>query len=179
MPSDEALFEQLQAGEMAAFDLLYRRYERPLFGFIRHYTTDAAEAEEIFHDAFMALLDAREGRALESFRAWIYRVARNRCLKRLRKRSRHARAIEKVRALPASVAPDPETSHLHGETAAALAQALERLPPHLAEVYALRARGMSYEESAQVLGIPIGTVRSRIHAMIGRLREEMATCRAK
>jgi len=59
------------------------------------------------------------------------------------------------------------------ETAAALAAAVERLPKSLAEVYRLRASGLSYEEMAEVLAVPLGTVKSRMHQMVAELRKEM------
>jgi len=62
---------------------------------------------------------------------------------------------------------------LRQETAATLRKSVACLPEPLAELYALRAGGLSYAEIAEVLGIPVGTVKSRMHQMVGRLREEM------
>ena len=71
MPSDEALYEQLLGGDMRAFDLLYERYNRPLFGFIRRYVADSAQAEEIFHEAFIALLkEVQQGGTLTNETAY-------------------------------------------------------------------------------------------------------------
>src|SRR3954462_13867799 len=95
MLSDEALYESLLAGEVSAFDQLYQRYERPLFGFIRGHLADAAEAEDVLHDAFLALLRDRTGaRAAVSLRAWLFQVARNLCLNRQRTQKRAGRALE-------------------------------------------------------------------------------------
>jgi RNA polymerase sigma factor (sigma-70 family) len=70
-------------------------------------------------------------------------------------------------------APHAQQSLEQHEQAAALRGAVERLPPALAEVYRLRAAGLSYEELADVLAIPTGTVRSRLHEMVRRLQQEM------
>ena len=73
MLSDEALYERMIDGDLDAFDQLYSRYERPLFGFIKRYVEDAVEAEDVFHDAFMAVLRERARRpVVGSFRGpWV------------------------------------------------------------------------------------------------------------
>ncbi|HWO19409.1 MAG TPA: sigma-70 family RNA polymerase sigma factor [Kofleriaceae bacterium] len=168
--SDEALYARLLRGDMAAFDRLYERFERPLFGFLRAQLGDAAEAEDVFHEAFLAVLRAGgAGTELRSFRSWLFQVARNLCLNRVRARRRADRALASV-AREAELAPagPPE-----GRDPAALLAAVARLPPALAEVYQLRARGLSYDELAAILEVPVGTVKSRMHEMMKRLREEM------
>lgn len=176
MHSDEALFERLVAGEIDAFDALYDRFERPLFGFIRNQLGDEQEAEDVFHEAFMAVL--REGQAggeVRSFRAWIYQVARNLCLNRMRARKRAGRVMQPAEDLedrPGEASGADEVLE-RCELSQALRRAVERLPLALSEVYHLRAAGLPIEEIAEVLAIPPGTVKSRTHEMIRRLREEM------
>jgi RNA polymerase sigma-70 factor (ECF subfamily) len=175
MISDEALFEQLVRGDLAAFDALYARHERPLFGFVLGHLGDRQEAEDVIHDAFVtALREGRRGAAPDCFRAWLYQVARNLCLNRLRTRQRAARAVENVARQPAATAAAPEHALADRQAAAALRSAVDRLPTALAEMFRLRSSGMSYEELATVLGLPLGTVKSRMHDMVSRLREEMA-----
>jgi RNA polymerase sigma factor (sigma-70 family) len=78
MTSDEALYARLLHGDLRAFDELYDRYERPLFGFVRKYLPDPKDAEDVLHETFLALLDERDrGKAARSLRAWIYQVARH------------------------------------------------------------------------------------------------------
>jgi DNA-directed RNA polymerase specialized sigma24 family protein len=77
MLSDEALYEALLNGDLRAFDTLYERYERHLFGFIRKHLTDVHEAEDVLHETFPAILRDRAGaRAARSLRAWLFQVAR-------------------------------------------------------------------------------------------------------
>ena len=174
MDSDEALFERLVAGDMRAFDGLYERFERPLFGFIRVQLGDATEAEDVLHEAFMAVLREREkARTLGSFRAWLFEVARNLCLNRVRARKRAGRALE---AATHAATPEPAGADQQFEqrqSTAMLQRAVAELPQPLAEVYRLRASGLSYDEVAQVLKIPIGTVKSRMHEMVKRLQQEV------
>ena len=73
---------------MAAFDALYVRWERRLYGFIRAYLDDAAEAEDVFHETFMTVLRAPADFSRGSFKAWVHQVARNAALNRLRSRRR-------------------------------------------------------------------------------------------
>lgn len=177
MQSDEALFEKLIAGEMDAFDTLYDRYERPLFGFIRNQLGEQQEAEDVLHEAFMAVLrDGATAGEIRSFRAWIYQVARHLCLNRVRARKRAGRALEAAGHLEdhhRDEALGADQALERCELTEALRRAVERLPIALSEVYHLRASGLPIEEIAEVLAIPTGTVKSRTHELIRRLREEM------
>jgi RNA polymerase sigma-70 factor (ECF subfamily) len=172
--SDERLFERLRRGDLAAFATLYQRYERRLFGFIRAFLDDAAEAEDVMHEVFMALLgDRAPGPDDLHLRAWLYQCARNASLNRLRTRRRGEAARAREAAERPAPAPLPSEAIERGEAAEALRRAVSRLPPTLRELYHLRASGMSYEGMAQLLGIPIGTVKSRMHEMVATLKREM------
>jgi RNA polymerase sigma-70 factor, ECF subfamily len=149
MLSDEALYERLLGGGLAAFDALYERYERRLFGFILKHIADRHEAEDVLHDAFISVL--RERRAVTCFRAWLFQITRNLCLNRQRSRQRAARAMEAAALAPATPSPHPERALQQAQSTEALRQAVSRLPSRLGEPYQLRAGGLSYEELAQVL----------------------------
>src|SRR5437867_4492395 len=95
MDSDEALFERMLGGDLRAFDRLYERFERPLFGFIRAQLGDAGLAEDVLHDTFMAVLRERDApKEVRSFRAWLFQIARNLCRNRARSAKRAGRAFE-------------------------------------------------------------------------------------
>ncbi|MBE2248129.1 MAG: sigma-70 family RNA polymerase sigma factor [Myxococcus sp.] len=176
--SDESLYRALLEGDLRAFDALYERYEAPLFGFLTRQLGDAAEAEDVLHEAFLAVLKAREaGRSARSFRAWLFEVARHLCLNRVRTRQRAAKATDAVaQALAVSEgAALPEAALQRRQTAEALARAVAELPAAWSELYHLRAGGLSYDELAEVLGVPLGTVKSRLHELVKRLRDEVAS----
>ncbi len=172
MESDERLWERLRAGELAAFDQLYARYERPLYGFILGFLGDGAEAEDVFHEAFLAMLRDPPPASL-SVRGWLYQTARNMCLNRLRSRRRGDRAAERLGAEPTPPEPRPDDKLEARAAEEALAGALARLPPLLSEVFHLRSSGLSYQEMAEALAIPLGTVKSRMHELVTQLRKEL------
>jgi RNA polymerase sigma-70 factor (ECF subfamily) len=172
--SDEALYERLLAADLSAFDDLYERHARRLLGFIRTHLSDAAEAEDVLHDAFLTVLrEGRAGRAMRTFKPWLYQVSRNLCLNRLRSRNRGEVAAAESSHHPGGEAPHPEQALVAREALAALQAAASRLPREMAELYRLRAAGLSYEELSGVLEVPLGTVKSRLHEMVQRLREEV------
>jgi RNA polymerase sigma-70 factor (ECF subfamily) len=173
MLSDEALYRKLVAGDLDAFDELYRRYESCLFGFVIHQLRDRVEAEDVFHEAFLSVLRDRRRGELKSFKAFIYQVARNLCLNRLRSRRRADRALETESRSPPDTSLHPESLLVAREAPEALRRALGKLPEPLARLYELRASGLSYEEIAGVLEVPVGTVKSRMHEMVSRLRKEV------
>jgi RNA polymerase sigma-70 factor (ECF subfamily) len=171
--TDEALYARVKRGDMRAFDELYTRYAKRLFGFLRVQLATRADAEDVFHEAFLATLDSREV-AFDrgSFRTWLYRIARNLVLNRTRSRDRGDRALGKLAgADEATPWADEHVARL--EVLRALDGAVARLPSPLSEVYHLRSSGLSYEEMALVLGIPLGTLKSRMNQMVNVLREEL------
>jgi RNA polymerase sigma-70 factor (ECF subfamily) len=175
MATDDALFERLLRGDLEAFDALYGRHERQLYGFILKHVPDRHEAEDVLHDAFLAVLrEGRGGARVTCFRAWLFQVARNLCRNRARSRQRADRAMEAVARAPAAPQAHPDRALEERQAAEALRRAVSRLPDRLAELYQLRAGGLSYEELARTLALPLGTVKSRMHEMVRRLQQEMS-----
>jgi RNA polymerase sigma-70 factor (ECF subfamily) len=101
-------------------------------------------------------------------------VARHLCLNRARTRERAARAVDLMGRAEPEPAAQPQHLLEAREGAEALSLAVARLPTGLAELYRLRTAGLSYEELADILGVPLGTIRSRLHEMVNRLREEVS-----
>lgn len=171
--SDEELYHRVRRGDLLAFDVLYGRYERRLLGFICKLVHNHHDAEDLFHEAFVSVLRSREvSFDRGSFCGWLYRIARNQCLNHLRSGRRQSELQH--RAEVPSEPPSAEASVADSERAALLQQAVAVLPPLLAEIYQLRSAGLSYEEMAEVLRIPLGTVKSRMNQMTQRLRDDLA-----
>lgn len=175
MISDEALYERLLRGDMKAFDALYERHATPLFGFIRKQIAAGHEAEDVLHETFMAVLKASAARpsSTRSFRAWLFQVARHLCLNHARSSHRAAHAAQVTARTEAPPPPAPVEQLEQKQTLRQLDAAVSRLPAELAKLFSLRSQGLSYEEMAEVLEVPLGTVKSRMHQMVSLLRQEV------
>jgi RNA polymerase sigma factor (sigma-70 family) len=170
--SDEELYRLTKRGELRSFDLLYARYERGLFRFIYGYLKNRQESEEIFHEAFLSVLDSSEvAFTTGSFQGWVYRIARNLCLNRLRSKKRSDAALCEVE-LPI-VEDDSETLLIQKISDLEVQTAMDQLPRELSEVLRLRLSGLQYQEISQILEIPLGTVKSRFHTIVKTLRESI------
>ena len=167
--SDEELMQDLQRGELRAFDALYERHSRSLFNFIRRLLRDESLAEDVFQETCMRVLN-NAGRfdPRSRFRTWLYTVAHNLCMDELRRRRRRMSipAGELPRPTPE---PDPHERLVEGESTRRL---LGGLKPELRSVVVLRVlHGYSQEETARIVGAPVGTVKSRLHHALKRLRQ--------
>jgi RNA polymerase sigma factor (sigma-70 family) len=174
MDSDEALYARVKRGDMLAFDDLYARYATRLFGFLRPQLPTRADAEDVFHESLLATLESHEV-AFDrgSFRTWLYRIARNLVLNRARSHGRGEVALAKLAPIVDDPPPAADERAAQGQMLRALDGAVARLPSPLSEIYHLRSSGLSYEEMALVLGIPLGTLKSRMNQMVNVLREEL------
>ena len=172
---DRELVERARAGERAAFDQLVARYQRRLLRLVLRLLRDQAEAEDVVQETFL-----RAYRALPRFRGeaafytWLYRIALNGARNAiLRRRQRSSPQGVMPSQLPAPV-PEigtPESMLLSKQVMLAIDAALEALPLELRTAIVLREiEGLSYEEIAQIMECPLGTVRSRIF----RAREAIA-----
>ena len=171
MRTDKSLCQLIRAGDREAFDCLYDRYEKPVFRFLLRYLRNAQDAEEIFHEAWIAVLRHEELKFEPgSFQAWLYQVARNLALNRLRGRKRFENVC---RLLPDEEAVEVKEAEPPEGRAELVARALAKLPAPLVQVFELRAQGKSYEEMAAVLNLPVGTIKSRMHSMVRRLQSRL------
>ncbi|HVN09636.1 MAG TPA: sigma-70 family RNA polymerase sigma factor [Patescibacteria group bacterium] len=164
MSSDEELMLEFQKGSTEAFTELFQRYAQRLYGFFRRRLANPTRAEELTQDVFVAVLKAAtryEPRAL--FRTYLYSIAVRMLMAERRKVSREA--------ADASHAPEP-AQQAQSETSAWVRDAVERLETTEREILLLREyEELSYEEIAQVLEIPVNTVRSRLFRARMALRE--------
>jgi RNA polymerase sigma-70 factor, ECF subfamily len=171
MTSDEQLILELQQGSDEAFTELFLRYRERVYGFFRRRMNDAAQAEELAQETFLAVLRAAqryEPRA--AFRAYLFGIAFN-ILAAHRRKS----ALNKTHS---DNAPDElsDPSGTNPENVICVRQAVERLEPAEREVLLLREfEELSYEEIAKILRAPVNTVRSRLFRARLALREILAT----
>ena len=167
--------EAARGGDKAALDALLRRHYDRLYALCRRMTGDPADAADACQEALMAIvrgLGGFDGRS--AFGTWAYRVTTNACLDELRRRRRRPEpGLPEGAAEPFSPVDDIEASTIRAD----LDVALRSLPGDFRAAVVLRdVCGLSYQEISDILGIPPGTVRSRIArgrgALIPLLRPE-------
>ncbi|MBN2025027.1 MAG: RNA polymerase sigma factor [Pirellulales bacterium] len=193
-PSDERTDEELlleyrDRGNREAFERLVHRYERELYNYLRHYLGDAQMADDAFQTTFLQVhLKCDTFEPDRKFRPWLYTVATNQAIDAQRRNRRHrmvsldrrfgAESGDDVTALVNLLDAqevDPLDQLEADERARVVRDAVDRLPDALREVIALvYYQGMKYREAADVLSIPVGTVKSRLHAAVYRLNEALA-----
>lgn len=169
---DAELVKRVQAGDTAAFDLLVQKYQHKVVNLIGRFVSDQAECQDIAQDAFIKAF-----RAIDSFRGdsqfytWLYRIAANTAKNHLASRSRKSPAyaidVDDAEHFEGESGlkdyTNPENMLLTEEIKATVFSAIEKLPDDLKSAITLREiDGLSYEEIAEVMDCPIGTVRSRI-----------------
>jgi len=178
---DAELVNRWKSGDPSAFEVLVRRHERRVFGLVFRMLGNREEAEDVAQEAFLALhRHGRRFRGEARFSTFVYRVAANAALNRRRSLGRR-RAREEALAhrqdagddLP-STPRDPEDAASGGEIQERVQTALLGLPRDLRMAVVLYdIEGQSYGEIAQVLRIPEGTVKSRIHRARTALRDRL------
>ncbi|HET7833996.1 MAG TPA: RNA polymerase sigma factor RpoE [Gallionella sp.] len=178
---DQQLVERVQRGDKHAFNLLVTKYQRKLGRLISRFVRDPAEAEDVTQDAFI-----KAYRALPSFRGesafytWLYRIGINTAKNHLLANKRRAptntpfdtddaESFEDAEQLHEVTTPENEL--MSKQVVNVVQTSLQQLPEDLRSALTLREiEGLSYEEIANVMNCPVGTVRSRIF----RAREAIA-----
>ena len=169
---DRELVERVQRGDKAAFDLLVRKYQHRLVKLISRYVRDQAEVMDVAQESFIKAYRALPRfRGDSAFYTWLYRIAINTAKNHIVAQSRRPPDTD-LDAVDAEQFADgsdlqelatPERIALRDEIQAAVAGAIDDLPEDLRVAITLRELdGLSYEEIAQTMECPIGTVRSRI-----------------
>ena len=169
---DQELVARAQAGDRRAFDLLVLKYQQKVAGLIGRYLRDPNEVQDVAQEAFIKAYRALAGfRGESAFYTWLYRIAINAAKNHLASRGRRpprddlemevAEQLESGGRLREMGT--PENHLLSEEIAQTVQKALDELPEDLRTAIVLRElEGLSYEEIAEAMDCPIGTVRSRI-----------------
>ena len=179
--TDEQLFGRYRAGDSTAYEALVHRYHQTLFHFLIRFSGNRAAAEDLFQETFLQVHLAADSFDLsKKFKPWLFTIAANKARDYLRKNIRRQMVtlsasvdegqddgrtfidlLEADLKMPAQGAEENEQTQLVRETVATL-------PDHLREVLILAYfNQFSYKEIAGMLSIPLGTVKSRLHAAVG------------
>lgn len=182
--SDEQLFEAARQGDENAFALLMQRYQRPLYNFLLKFLAKPALAEDIFQETFLQVYQsASTFQTGRKFRPWLYTIAVNKARDALRSRGRRptVQITSQNDEIDASQLWDTllqdTTSPLdlldEAQQAQTVRSVVAKLPDHLREILVLAYfKHLSYKELADVLAIPLGTVKSRLHAAVARFARD-------
>jgi len=183
--SDDELLLRFRSGETGAFGELVRRFQRELYAYLRRYLGQEALAEDVFQNTFLQVYQKaqqfEEGRKV---RPWLYAIATHQAIDALRRQNRRlAVSLDQMAAasegevstwadtLPASGHEPLEGLEL-GEQKQRVRDSVNALPEHLKLTVILAYyQGLKYREIADILHIPVGTVKSRLHAALAKLHE--------
>jgi RNA polymerase sigma-70 factor (ECF subfamily) len=176
-PTDAELLRRLTLGDGAAIGLLYDRYARVLLPLALRIVRDRGEAEDIVHDAFVAVGE-RAGQYMAdrgTVAAWLVTLVRNLSIDRTRRRDRRGTLVRNVLSHepPASVT-DPEGQAADAADRARVRRAMASLPDVQRETLEVAFfEGLSYPEIAEREGVPLGTIKSRAARALASLREAL------
>ena len=162
--TDEALLRRVARGEADALTALYRRHADGLFGFLQRLAGDRMLAEEILQDTLLAVwrgAERFEGRA--QVRTWLYGIARRQAHNRLRSARPAAAALDDVPEVVEPAAGPEELALVRLDRDQVLTAVTGLSLPHREVVVLAFVAGLSQAEIADVVGVPVGTVKSRLH----------------
>lgn len=179
---DQQIVERVQRGDKRAFDLLVTKYQRKIFRLLSRLIRDSGEVEDVAQEAFIKAYRALPNfRGESAFYTWLYRIAINTAKNHLVAQGRRAPTSTEAEVEEAENFDDadglrdvntPDAMMMSRQVGEAVNRAIEKLPEDLRTAIVLRElEGLSYEEIAESMNCPIGTVRSRIF----RAREAIAT----
>jgi len=183
---EQLLLDYRDQADRAAFSELVRRYERELYSYLRRYLGDASMAEDAFQATFLQVhLKCDQFEEGRKFRPWLYTIATNQAIDAQRRNKRHrsvsldrntksdgADDVGTLMDLLTSKEPAPELRMESAQQRDWVRDAVEQLPEALREaVNLVYYQGLKYREAADILEIPVGTVKSRLHSAILKLNE--------
>jgi RNA polymerase sigma-70 factor (ECF subfamily) len=186
--SDQDVVLRARAGHEAAYRELIRRYERPVFALVFRMVRDRELAEDLAQETFVKALNAIESYRPEfKFSSWIFKIANNAAIDHLRRReldtlsldgSPHAETPEAMQATALQIGARQETpleTVEAKELGTAIEAAIGSLRPEYRSCILLRhVEGRAYEEIAEILNLPLGTVKTYIHRARHELRHSLA-----
>jgi len=191
--TDQEVVVRAREGRETAFRELIGRYERPVFSLIYRLVRDRERAEDLSQDTFIKVLNAlHRYDPSYKFSSWIFKIAHNTALDHLRKKepdtlsldgSPHAETASDIEASTVSVASDarnPEDYAAHQELSGTLERAVAQLRPEYRTAIVLcHMEGRPYEEIAEIMDVPLGTVKTYIHRARLELRTLLEHLRAE
>ncbi|HEV3317331.1 MAG TPA: sigma-70 family RNA polymerase sigma factor [Candidatus Angelobacter sp.] len=183
--SELVLVQAAKKGDLEAFSELVKRYDRNIFRIAQHITHNEEDAQDVVQEAFLkAYQNLEQFQGNSKFYTWLVRIAVNEALMKLRRRrsdktvSLDEDVVTEEGSMPREVAdwsPNPEQLYGQSELGDILKKTIQGLPPGFRTVFVLRdVEGLSTEETAEMLGLSIPAVKSRLLRARLQLRERLA-----
>jgi RNA polymerase sigma-70 factor (ECF subfamily) len=180
--SDAELLDALRRGERSAFRALVERHQGSLINFFHHLCWDRQVAEDCAQEVFLRVYNHRASYQPQAkFTTFLYTIARNLWIDRMRSAAVHGRPVslespageeQTLRERVASGVPAPPEILAKEEQAAALRKAIDRLPEEQRAVLVMaEIQGMKYQDIGAILNVPVGTVKSRMHTAMEKLKD--------
>lgn len=167
-------------GDISSFERLMKLFAKPLFSYLMRLLQDRQEAEDALQEVWLKVIRQKQHYQEQgNFSAWVYRIAHNYCLDHFRKKSCRVDSREVIEDSEGSVfldripgfLPTPFEEILEKEILTSLEAEIAKLPDLIREVYLLRAaQGIPFKEIAKIQQAPLGTVLSRMHQAVNRLK---------
>jgi len=184
--SDAELLARYGQGDEAAFREIVSRYKNSLYAFLKQFLNRQELAEDVFQETFLQLFTSRDSfDPSRPLRPWLFTIAANKAKDALRKSQRVAAipigtlsdsqemSFDDVLNTLSSDSTMPYEELEQGETSARVAQTIANMPENLREILILAYfNKFSYKQMANILSIPIGTVKSRLHTAVARFAKE-------
>lgn len=183
---EELLLRYRRTGQRGDFTALVHRYERELYGYLRRHLGDAESAEDAFQATFLQVhLKCEQFEEGRRFRPWLYTIATNQAIDSQRRGKRH-RMVSLDRTTQGSNdgdsgkladflvcdTPSPVAMASEAERQEWLKGALDELPDSMRQaIHLVYFQGLKYREAAEIMDVPVGTVKSRLHAAVFKLNE--------
>jgi RNA polymerase sigma-70 factor (ECF subfamily) len=175
--TDGELITRAISGRVDGFEELVRRYQRPITGYVFRMLGDYESSLDVTQEVFIKVYNSLHKYSSEyKFSTWLYRIAHNAAIDHMRRNSIVAQSLEAENADGSyqlqieSGRPSPEQDHERTEWRSEIEAVVKLLPPAYRELILLRhSRDLSYDEIAEVTGLPLGTVKNRLF----RAREMM------
>lgn len=176
-PTDEDLFSRYRHGDVAAFEQLYQRYRQTLYRYLIRTCPDTAEAEDIYHDVWSRVINAKNPFTDGSFKAYLFQIARNINIDRSRRnRLQLVTDEETLDAQPSANRPAEERQHLE-DCGKRLLNELGQLPAEQRDAFLLKEESdLTLEQIAQLVYVGRETIKSRLRYALKRLREALEDC---
>jgi RNA polymerase sigma-70 factor (ECF subfamily) len=172
---DQLPVPQARAGDPAAWDLLFRRYQLPLYVYVFELVHDEQASLDIVQETFINAVRHISGLREDSkFGSWLFGIAHQKCVQRWRKKVREENALEEFGAATPEFEPGPDDLLISQEHKKEFMNLLNRLPPPQRSVLLLHfMENFSIDQIAEITGTAQGTVKSRLHYAKKALRKMM------